>query len=75
MVTTPSHGATSVCSWSLRARDSAGVAVPLRWEELARVRAAYAFPMEKALARAKRLDSDPWQGIAQVKQTLPSLKR
>ncbi|TGV41554.1 DNA polymerase domain-containing protein, partial [bacterium M00.F.Ca.ET.168.01.1.1] len=55
--------------------DSAGVAVPLRWEELARVRAADAFPMEKALARAKRLDSDPWQGIAQVKQTLPSLKR
>nr|WP_313287068.1 DNA ligase D [Stenotrophomonas pavanii] len=69
------RGATSVCSWSLRARDSAGVAVPLRWEELARVRAADAFPMEKALARAKRLDSDPWQGIAQVKQTLPSLKR
>jgi len=69
------RGATSVCSWSLRARDAAGVAVPLRWEELARVSAADAFPMAKALARAKRLKGDPWQGIARLKQRLPSLKR
>ena len=68
------RGATSVCSWSLRARDTAGVAVPLRWEELARVSAADAFPMVKALARAKRLKGDPWQGIERLKQTLPSLK-
>ncbi|MCU1118074.1 DNA ligase D [Stenotrophomonas muris] len=67
------RGATSVCSWSLRARDSAGVAVPLRWEELARISAADAFPMGKALARAQRLKSDPWQGIAQLKQTLPRM--
>jgi bifunctional non-homologous end joining protein LigD len=67
------RGATSVCSWSLRARDGAGVAVPLRWEELARISAADAFPMGKALARAQRLMSDPWQGIAQLKQTLPRM--
>jgi len=67
------RGATSVCSWSLRARESAGVAVPLRWEELARVSAADAFPMDKALARAKRLKADPWQGIDALKQTLPAL--
>ncbi|WP_303637358.1 DNA ligase D [Stenotrophomonas tuberculopleuritidis] len=69
------RGATSVCSWSLRARESAGVAVPLRWEELARVSAADAFPMDKALARAKRLKADPWQGIERLRQTLPTLKR
>ncbi|PJL14556.1 DNA ligase D [Stenotrophomonas maltophilia] len=69
------RGATSVCSWSLRARESAGVAVPLRWEELARVNAADAFPMDKALARAKRLKADPWQGIDTLKQTLPTLQR
>jgi len=69
------RGATSVCSWSLRARESAGVAVPLRWEELARVSAADAFPMDKALARAKRLKADPWQGIDALKQTLPTLQR
>ncbi|HEL7629173.1 TPA: DNA ligase D [Stenotrophomonas maltophilia] len=67
------RGATSVCSWSLRARESAGVAVPLRWEELARIKAADAYPLDKALARAKRLKADPWQGIDAVKQTLPSL--
>ena len=67
------RGATSVCSWSLRARESAGVAVPLRWEELARIKAADAFPLDKALARAKRLKADPWEGIDAVKQTLPPL--
>ena len=67
------RGATSVCSWSLRARDSAGVAVPLRWEELGRVVAADAFPLDKALARAKRLKGDPWEGIATLKQQLPAL--
>lgn len=65
------RGATSVCSWSLRARESAGVAVPLRWEELGRVTAPDAFPMDKALARAKRLKRDPWEGIATLKQRLP----
>ncbi|MFB8832164.1 hypothetical protein ACE0DR_29050 [Azotobacter sp. CWF10] len=36
---------------------------------------ADAFPMGKALARAKRLKADPRRGIARLKQTLPSLKR
>jgi len=69
------RGSTSVCSWSLRARESAGVAVPLRWEELGRVAAADAFPLHKALARAKRLKRDPWEGIAALKQRLPALER
>jgi len=69
------RGATSVCSWSLRAREAAGVAVPLRWEELAKVSAADAFPMQKALARAKRLKGNPWQGIERVKQVLPTGNR
>lgn len=65
------RGATSVCSWSLRARPGAGVAVPLRWEELGRVAAADGFPLGKALQRARRLRQDPWQGIEQLKQRLP----
>lgn len=66
------RGATSVCSWSLRARPSAGVAVPLRWEELGRVTAADAFSLPKALQRAQKLKQDPWSGIDQIKQTLPT---
>lgn len=65
------RGATSVSSWSLRARPGAGVAVPLRWEELGRIAAPDAFPMAKALQRAERLKQDPWEGIEQVKQVLP----
>lgn len=65
------RGATSVCSWSLRARPAAGVAVPLRWEELGRVSAPDAFPLAKALQRAQRLKQDPWEGIDRVKQVLP----
>jgi bifunctional non-homologous end joining protein LigD len=67
------RGATSVSSWSLRARPSAGVAVPLRWEELGRIASADAFPLPKALQRAKRLKQDPWEGIDQFKQVLPTL--
>jgi bifunctional non-homologous end joining protein LigD len=47
------------------------VAVPLRWEELGRITAADAFPMAKALQRARRLKQDPWEGIEAVKQVLP----
>lgn len=65
------RGATSVCSWSLRAREGAGVAVPLRWEELGRITAPDAFTPDKALARAKRLKADPWEGIGALKQVLP----
>lgn len=67
------RGATSVCSWSLRARPSAGVAVPLRWEELGRITAADAFPLPKALQRAQRLKADPWEGIDDLKQVLPTV--
>lgn len=65
------RGNTSVCNWSLRARERASVAVPLRWEELGRIASPQAFPPRKALARARRLKSDPWDGIAKLVQTLP----
>ncbi|RDZ28682.1 DNA ligase D [Lysobacter silvisoli] len=67
------RGATSVASWSLRARAGAPVAVPLRWEDLARVAAPAAFDIASAQRRAARLRCDPWAGFAQSKQRLPSL--
>lgn len=67
------RGATSVCSWSLRARDGAPVAVPIRWEELGRVAGPAAFDLHKALKRAKTLKADPWEGYAALKQSLPKL--
>jgi bifunctional non-homologous end joining protein LigD len=65
------RGATSVCSWSLRARDTATVAVPLRWEDLGGVRSPGEYTLERALQRASRLRKDPWDGIANLDQALP----
>ena len=65
------RGATSVCSWSLRARDGAPVAMPLRWEELGRIKGGNAFDLGAALKRAASLTADPWAGMASLGQRLP----
>lgn len=65
------RGATSVCSWSLRARELATVAMPLRWEELAKIDTPGMYTMARALQRAARLHNDPWEGMDQVSQDLP----
>ncbi|WP_158879816.1 DNA ligase D [Rhodanobacter sp. L36] len=67
------RGATSVCSWSLRARAGAPVAMPLQWDELGRIKNGAAFDLKKALKRAAGLKADPWEGIAKLKQSLPKL--
>jgi bifunctional non-homologous end joining protein LigD len=65
------RGATSVASFSLRARDGAPVAMPLRWEELSRLKGPAAFDIGNAAARMRRLKAHPWQGIDALKQGLP----
>ncbi|BDU17048.1 non-homologous end-joining DNA ligase [Lysobacter auxotrophicus] len=67
-----SRGATSVTSWSLRARPGATVAMPLTWEELGRVRQAGAFDLTKALRRARNLKRDPWHALHRARQSLPT---
>ena len=67
-----SRGATSVTSWSLRARPQAGVAVPLAWSELGRTRSGHDYPLPRALRRARTLRRDPWEGWTRaIRQTLP----
>ena len=67
-----SRGATSVASWSLRARAGAGVSMPLRWSELGRVRSGADYTMARALRRAASLRSDPWEGWKEaMRQALP----
>lgn len=66
------RGATSIGSWSLRARARATVAMPLRWEELAKVTSPGMYTLARALERAKRLRKDPWEGISRISQELPS---
>lgn len=64
------RGATSVASYSLRAREGAPVAVNLRWDELARLKAANAFNIDSVPKRLARLKADPWEGINDVNQDL-----
>jgi bifunctional non-homologous end joining protein LigD len=67
-----SRGATSVTSWSLRARPEAGVAMPLAWSELGRTRSGHDYPLSRALRRARTLSRDPWEGWAKAtRQKLP----
>lgn len=65
------RGATSVASWSLRARAGAPVAVPLRWEELGRIKRPDAYDLNGAMQRGARLQSDPWPDFATLDQVLP----
>jgi bifunctional non-homologous end joining protein LigD len=65
------RGATSVTGWSLRARAGAPVAMPLRWDEIARLKTGAAFDLTKALKRATTLEADPWKGIGTLRQALP----
>ena len=60
------RGATSVASWSLRARAGAAVAMPLRWDELGRTKSGADYSMERALRRAAGLRKDPWPGWEQA---------
>lgn len=71
------RGATSVASFSLRARAGAPVAMPLRWSELGRVKAGDAYGMQAALRRMARMPEHPWgeyrqklQGLGEVLKRL-----
>ncbi len=66
------RGATSIGSYSLRARERAGVAMPLAWAELGRIRSGDQFTIKNALERV-RSKRDPWEKITQLRQTLPDL--
>lgn len=69
------RGATSVASWSLRARKEAGVAVPLAWSELGRTKSGADYPLARALRRASTQRKDPWDGWREAtKQKLVALQ-
>lgn len=69
------RGATSVACWSLRARKEAGVAVPVAWSELGRLRSGADYPLDRALRRATRARADAWPGwSAATRQELPALQ-
>ncbi|TDR44099.1 ATP-dependent DNA ligase LigD phosphoesterase module /ATP-dependent DNA ligase LigD polymerase module [Tahibacter aquaticus] len=70
-----SRGATSVASYSLRARPGAPVAMPLEWNELARLRGGDAYTIATALQKIRRRKSDPWRALYGLRQSLPGTPR
>lgn len=67
------RGATSVASFSLRARAGAPVSMPLRWEDLGKVKSGDAWTLRNAPARLKRLKAHPWGDFAVLKQSLDDI--
>ena len=67
------RGATAVASYSLRSRPGAPVAVPLRWEELGKLKSGNAFDLTTVPKRLARLKKDPWEGIDEVRQDLDAV--
>jgi bifunctional non-homologous end joining protein LigD len=70
-----SRGATSVASYSLRARPGAPIAMPLRWNELGKLKSGHDFDIRSAPKRLARLRSDPWDGIDELRQNLDEVMK
>ncbi|MFW6066818.1 MAG: non-homologous end-joining DNA ligase [Myxococcota bacterium] len=66
------RGATAVCPYSTRARPGAPVAVPLRWDELTDDLDPAGHTVERLHRRLARMRTDPWQGYADVHQSITS---
>jgi bifunctional non-homologous end joining protein LigD len=66
------RGATSVASYSLRARPGAGVAMPLSWQELRKLKRGGAFTLKNALKHIGSRHEDPWAAMARIRQSLPA---
>jgi len=67
------RGATSVASYSLRARAGAPVAVPLRWAELKTIKSGDAFNIRNVPERLRRMRADPWPGYDSLRQNLDGI--
>ena len=52
------YAQTAVCPYSLRATEEAGIATPLEWEELFRIKSASQFNMENIFRRLGQLNRD-----------------
>lgn len=68
------YGATAIVPYSLRARETSAIALPLDWKELRRVKSPGEFTMLKALKKIKLRKSDPWAGMLKLKQKINILQ-
>jgi bifunctional non-homologous end joining protein LigD len=62
--------ATAVAAYSVRARPTATVSVPIAWDELTRSMNPGRWTIKTVPARLKRLGKDPWAEYWRCKQRL-----
>ncbi|MEZ4601204.1 MAG: DNA ligase D [Syntrophotaleaceae bacterium] len=65
-----SRGATSIATYSTRARAGAPVSTPLHWDEIDAIPGADHFTVENLPRRLARLGGDPWEGFFEISQSL-----
>ncbi len=64
------RGATAVASYTVRARENAPVAVPIRWDELNAALRADRYNVENLRRRLSALRQDPWADFARAARPL-----
>lgn len=64
------RGATAIVNYSTRSRPGAPVAVPLRWDELARLGSPGAYDIVSVRRRLASLNEDPWAGFEAARRPL-----
>jgi bifunctional non-homologous end joining protein LigD len=69
------RGGSSIVNYSTRAKPSAPVACPLRWDELKDLKSASAYNVKTVPARLKTLKRDPWEGFFSTRQSITAKAR
>lgn len=64
------RGSTSIARYSTRARGNAGIATPIRWEELNTRVSANRYTVDNIRRRLSALRSDPWEGYEEARCTI-----
>ena len=67
-------GATTVCAWSLRAREGLPVSVPIWREELAELKGANQWTLANIHERLE-VGNDPWKDYASTRQSISASLR
>jgi bifunctional non-homologous end joining protein LigD len=62
------RGSTAVAPYSCRARVTAPVAMPIRWEDLKNIKSGGVFTVRSALDHLRARRGDPWAEMSKVRQ-------
>ncbi|HEX7030665.1 MAG TPA: DNA ligase D [Gammaproteobacteria bacterium] len=69
------RGQTAIASYSLRAREGATAAVPLRWDEVGEALRSDRYNIGNLRRRLGALNEDPWEGFAAAGRSITAKMR